>query len=426
MSFIRRSCPPNPFQFYGDDVLATLENELTAEKQTRLYDHQIEALLRTRDYFNDSERKTNVGLIQVPTGGGKSGIIAFLPYFLKSRKVMVLSPSKTITDQLEETFGGGLASTSFYFKVGFVKDEGDLADFIPQTCAVRSSRQLPDIARHDLVIVNAQKFARGAKPEIILNGKHGKIRAGIFDKFDTIIVDEAHHYPAKTWLDIVEVFNDGKVIFLTATPNPEVEKRNLLIHEIYKIERADLERNGIIRTIQFESLDFIKDINNVTDNELEQLAFKMEEKLNAQDDVVKNIHHKAMVLTKKAKKDAEDMTDRFNSIRGLQATFCTSDPEGKTNLRNFKKDGNIRIMVVCQKLTEGYDNSDVSMCVILRNIGSDILFNQFVGRCIRVSHDRENLKEDDVKAVIYGPQGMWERYESNAITDPEDVDDDDE
>uniref|UniRef100_A0AC34QTT5 Helicase ATP-binding domain-containing protein n=1 Tax=Panagrolaimus sp. JU765 TaxID=591449 RepID=A0AC34QTT5_9BILA len=421
---------PSRFEIFSSNAQKTLEMERVAEvKQTTLYGHQIEALLRTRDYFNDSERKTNVGLIQVPTGGGKSGIISLLPYVLQSQKVMVLSPGKVITNQLEKTFGGGNSQTSFYVKVGFVKEAPTLRKFTPITHTIRSAGKIFDMANYELVIINAQKFARGAKPEIILNGEHDRIPADIFDDFDTIIVDEAHHYPAKTWFDIIEIFNDRKIIFLTATPNPEVAKKNLPIKKIYEISRDELENLRVIRKVQFESLDFIKDINNVTNDELEQLAFNMAAKLKGQDDVVENVHHKAMVLTMKAKRYAKDMAKFFNNISGLQlkATFCTSDPEGMINLANFnKKDGNIRIMMVCQKLTEGYDNSDVSMCVILRNIGSDILFNQFVGRCIRVSHDRGNLAVDDVKAVIYGPQGMWERYERNATTDPEDVDDDDE
>ena len=37
--------------------------------------------------------------------------------------------------------------------------------------------------------------------------------------FDTVIVDEAHHYPAETWKKIIDHFKQRKKVFLTATPS---------------------------------------------------------------------------------------------------------------------------------------------------------------------------------------------------------------
>jgi len=414
------------FETHKQDVLDLLNAELersAEDKKTRLYDHQIKAVLDAKKYFDKSKRTHNIGLIQVPTGGGKSGIISLLPYALGSQKVIVLSPSKVITGQLETTFGGRYAETSFYIKMGIV-DRDILNEFLPHTNTIRSSHQIPDMSRADLVIVNAQKFTRTNRPEIILNGNHGSIPTNIFDNFDTIIVDEAHHYPARTWSDIVQIFNNKKIIFLTATPNPGI---NLDI--IYQIPRAELERLQIIRRIERELLN-VNDVNNVNNDELNNLAERMRETLEQQDNLI-NVVHKAMVLVRKDRDYTREMANRFNAIPDLnfRATFCTSDQPSDSNLVNFKQDPNLRIMVVCQRLTEGYDNSDVSVCVILRNVTSYIIFNQFVGRCIRISQDRENFQDADVVARLYGgPEAMWNRYNQEllATDDPVDEDGDDE
>uniref|UniRef100_A0AC35GLX4 Helicase ATP-binding domain-containing protein n=1 Tax=Panagrolaimus sp. PS1159 TaxID=55785 RepID=A0AC35GLX4_9BILA len=415
------------FELNQQGILESLKLERDAEsKETQIYNHQIDAVLAAVEYFNNAQRPLNIGLIQIPTGGGKSGIISLLPYALGSHKVLVLSPGKVITKQLKSTFGGGDSSKSFLFEKKVISQDL-IVDVLPAVCAIKSSSKIAEMSKYEVVIVNAQKFSKTANPQIILNGEHGKISADIFEKFDTIIVDEAHHYPAKTWSDIIEIFNrtDRKIIFLTATPNPVAETS---YHKIFEISRSDLEELRIIRKIEFTPLTF-EDINNVNDGELHELAFKIKEVLIQQDNVVTNVCHKAMILVKKDKIYTEQMAQRLTNMPtlDLKATYCISNVQSIRNYELFdKNDSRTRIMVVCQKLTEGYDNHNVSVCAVLRNIGSDILFSQFIGRCIRVSHDRNNPHLNDVKAKVYGPKGMWDRFDKIAVADPEDDDGDDD
>jgi superfamily II DNA or RNA helicase len=41
----------------------------------------------------------------IPTGGGKSGIAALAPYILNTTRVLVITPSLQITNQLAAAFG---------------------------------------------------------------------------------------------------------------------------------------------------------------------------------------------------------------------------------------------------------------------------------------------------------------------------------
>uniref|UniRef100_A0AC34QS19 Helicase C-terminal domain-containing protein n=2 Tax=Panagrolaimus sp. JU765 TaxID=591449 RepID=A0AC34QS19_9BILA len=408
------------FQKFNPEVLDLLKSEKKGPKETQLYEHQIDALLATVSFFKETNR--NMGLIQVPTGGGKSGIIALLPYVLGSHQVMVLSPSNIISKQLNVTFGGPDPDQSFYSTLNF-ETKDDIQRFLTRPFMVYSAKKIKNIIGELLVIVNAQKFSKSANPDIILNGNHETISQNTFEGFDTIIVDEAHHYPAETWHKIIKIFNkDGKkIIFLTATPRPETDFVTMkvpIVPVIFEISRKKLEELRIIRKIEFEPLHF-ETINNVSDDELAELASKIKATLEKHDDKVKNVVHKAMVLVRSDKDYTKEIVDRLNKIPELnfKAVFCTSDQPSKKHLKEFKETDDKRIMVVCKRLTEGYDNSNVSVCAILRNIGSDILFSQFVGRCIRVSKNQEA----DVTAKVYGPKQMWDRYDKNATSDPEDL-----
>lgn len=82
-----------------------LQNQTSGNSTIHLY--QIEAILQARNkLINDpSLNSPQPCLIVAPTGSGKSGMIVLLPYCLESKKVLILTPSSIISNQLAEAFG---------------------------------------------------------------------------------------------------------------------------------------------------------------------------------------------------------------------------------------------------------------------------------------------------------------------------------
>ena len=72
------------------------------------------------------------------------------------------------------------------------------------------------------------------------------------DHYDLVIVDEAHHYPAKRWSQFVDHFGKSKQLFLTSTPQvfASFDDRKLC----YCLERQEAEKDGIIREIEFDEI----------------------------------------------------------------------------------------------------------------------------------------------------------------------------
>ena len=79
---------------------------------------QIAAYERTKKYFDSAELSPEAGLpaalITVPTGVGKSGIIAMVPFAIATKAVLVIAPNNTIHD----TVAAALDSGSKSFLVG--------------------------------------------------------------------------------------------------------------------------------------------------------------------------------------------------------------------------------------------------------------------------------------------------------------------
>ncbi len=102
-----------------------------------------------------------------------------------------------------------------------------VGSFLEDVKVIGSSREAIEQAMGNLVIVNAQKFGGRSRATLSMKYRNDVTIRNVrsfFAQFDTLIVDEAHHYTSNTWQQIVEEFKrevEGvrkKIVFLTATP----------------------------------------------------------------------------------------------------------------------------------------------------------------------------------------------------------------
>jgi superfamily II DNA or RNA helicase len=450
------SLPPPPeifkFQHYQNFVLDIVTKEYNGTAPTKqLYEHQTEALLKVKKYFDESRQPiSEPAIVVAPTGAGKTGIITLLPYVLGSTRVMVLSPSLIITDQLERAFGlrNGTVTESFVSQRSIV-EESHLNDFLEIGKRVEFTEEIWNMKRWNLIIVNAQKFGATSSTSIVEYEEDGEEqRAQLvklsqnFEKFSTLIVDEAHHFPAETWDLIVKKFvsEQGKqVVFLTAYPFRGREREPLFDGQqaTVTIDKGRLIDLNIIRPLRFEL------ISNCEEVKYGIIGSWIMKKLREHDKQEAAINHKAMVLVTTTYEAKRGSIEVSKATSENIATYYVSG--SKTEMeRNFKKfeDGKSRILFVCGRLLEGnplfalhlgwmcvnfyaiyqnvsgYDNPDVSVCVILRKVGVLGLFIQFVGRCIRRSKSLPGNRIDPVEAIVasipeFEQDKMFEEYESN-------------
>lgn len=295
-----------------------------------------------------------------PTGAGKSGIVALLPYVLAAPKVMILSPSVIITKQLEMEFGlrNDCATESFYFQrkmvpVDFLNKFLELGKKIDKTEAIKNMK------KYNLVIVNAQKFGRNSSAS--LNESHDTVDEEVgrqllktkenFASFTTLIVDEAHHYPAETWDLICKEFHGKQIIFLTATPFRGSDRKELWEGQqiTYSISKQTLIAMKVIRPLRYVNIS--EDTNTPAYDDLpfqliEEFIYKT---LEEHDKFEPSVQHKAMVLVQNTEM-AESGGERIRD-----ATYFTSEKKTERNLKKFEetKNSDIRVIFVCGSLLEG-------------------------------------------------------------------------
>ena len=216
---------------------------LTSERAgAHLYAHQVDAVLCARRQLLDP-REPNIALVVLPTGCGKTGVAVLSAYALNASRVLVITPSVKISHQLHEAFKGNRSKRRpcFLTERGIISEKQEIKVLPSSSCITKSTdimERLPD----DVMVVNAHKI--GGKSSVAIDDIPP-------EEYDLVIVDEAHHYPAPTWKNLVDHFPHSMRLFLTATPryrgNPI-----LPYPPCYEMPRHEAVMRGIIRPVDFD------------------------------------------------------------------------------------------------------------------------------------------------------------------------------
>lgn len=128
-----------------------------------------------------------------------------LPFNISNGRVLIIAPQLTILDTLEEGLDSG-NSRNFWVDTGIISNPKNLPVVVKYD---GKSTIKEHLEQANIVIANIQKL-QSRNDRALLNQYEP-------DFFDMIIIDEAHHSEAKTWLENLNHFSNAKVIKLTAT-----------------------------------------------------------------------------------------------------------------------------------------------------------------------------------------------------------------
>ena len=158
--------------------------------ETKLRVCQREAISKIGDYLSRSLSGKSM-LVCLPTGAGKTGVIAAVCQARPAGATLVLSPRRAVCDQLGDQVRGK-----------FFQDRGVEVAALNPVGVVGSK-----IEKGSIIIDTFQKI-------VLMNETS---REEFLSQFDLVIVDEGHSEPAPTWGRIVRSMACRKVI-VTATP----------------------------------------------------------------------------------------------------------------------------------------------------------------------------------------------------------------
>ena len=403
------------FNSYSFDVIECSQGRLLPPQQV--------ALEKLQRHFRQDRR--GIGLVCMPTGSGKTGVISCLPYFLGKlgldpppvpgalplgeplhmfdKPVLVIAPDLAIANQLEETLtvSANAPGENFLLKrniipshaVDYVLPVGQKIEETGHVCNEEFLRS------KQLIIANAQKFLKDEWEGVLPD-----------DTFKLVIVDEAHHHPSKTWRRIVQKFrNHAMVVFFTATPYRDDGQAVLPKEEgeiVYRLSLENARQQRIIRGIYWHDPLVAAggtDVHERFDSILERVK-SIQENKDMTNPLPDGIPHMAIAITKNIDY-AEQVADLWNTKWGNpdSAIAYHSDVRPKS-LRNSMmekiKANRVKLVVVVESLLEGFDHPPISIAAIMTKIVSPVKFAQFIGRAQRIVRGREGPEAVEILADV--------------------------
>ncbi len=298
-------------------------------------------------------------------------------YLARAQRVLILTPGKMVRDQIREDFE----------QLATLKDIGVLGEAI----------QPPSIVEVKSKIDSKEKWEELKKFEVVISTpncvspEYDDIPTPPRDLFDLVLVDEAHHSPAKTWNKILRCFPKAKRVLFTATPFRR-DRREIIGKFVYTYPVAQSFKDGIFGKIRFIP---VNEDNEQIDNDV-AIAKKAEEVLNK--DRAKGLDHLLIIRTLTRNK-ADDLAKLYAKETKLKLDVIHSNHSGrkvKKVLEQLKKkelDG-----VICvNMLGEGFNLPQLKVAAIHTPHKSLEVTLQFIGRFARTN--AKNIGEAKFLAV---------------------------
>jgi len=347
-------------------------------KDIQLFDYQADMVKRVQEAF----RSHDSVMVQMPTGTGKTYLLAALVGLFLKEEVWVIAHRRELVSQIKDTlerFFSSLKSTS-------------------------------------IKVTSIQWLSR----------HYGEME----EKPGLIVIDEAHHALAETYAEVMNAYPKAKKLGLTATPyrlngkgftdlfdtllcswsmEKFIAEGRLSLYDYYSI-KPDSAAQLVIDSLQKRGADGDyqqKELNEVMDVKpsLERLCLTIKEYVPGKKGIVYaiSIQH------------AEHIAEfyRENGIKAVAISSKTPLAERQELIERFKfsslssslnsASDDIEVLVSVDLFSEGFDCPDVEFIQLARPTLSLAKYMQMVGRGLRVAEGKEYC-------VILDNVGLYKRF----------------
>lgn len=237
-------------------------------------------------------------------------------------------------------------------------------------------------------------------------------------KFDFIIVDEAHHSVAETYAKLFHLFPKAKKLGLTATPwrlkhesflklyqtlvvSPQISwfiENKILADFDYISIKPDSE---IQRLVNHSEIDFTGDFSN---KDLDNTFNNQRIRSKVYDSYERFAKGKKGIVYAINRLHAEKLAVLYSShgVKAIPIDCETPKEERQETISKFKK-GEVDVLVNVNIFTEGFDCPDVCFIQLARPTRSLATYIQQVGRGLRLVQDKD-------KTVIIDNVGLYNYF----------------
>lgn len=365
----------------------------------KLRDYQQQAVHNTVKYF---QKTTAPAVIVLPTGAGKSLVIAELARIARGR-VLVLAHVKELVEQNYEKYKSYDLSAGIFSASLGKKDWDEKAIF----GSVQSVARAPD---------------------------------DFFNNFSLLVIDECHRVAEEGTTQYQEVIAKLRernpklfVLGLTATPyrlglgwiyeysqsgEMKTDKKRFFKQCVYELPLSYMIKNGYLTIpVKVDIPVTCYDFSELTENDRPFTTAEVEEILKSQQRltpfIIKNIidistrfNRNGVMIFSSSVRHAEEIMTYLPPDDARLVLGDTEMSERNEIISDFKK-RKFKYLVNVSVLTTGFDAPHVDVIAILRPTESNSLYQQIVGRGLRLSEAKTDcfvLDYTGMKHDIYAPE----------------------
>jgi superfamily II DNA or RNA helicase len=354
----------------------------------QLWPHQIGASEMVEHFLGvRAGEEGSSALVRMPTGTGKSGVIAVAAQELvPSGDVLLLTPWDVLVRQLAED-----VESDFWQQIGTPVPYGKgVVRIYPSTVAEQLSSHRGQTIWMATIATLQTLHASGADAYEEL---HRRLRL--------VVVDEGHYEPARSWSEAVRGLKRPTVLFSATPYRNDVKYFDLAEEFQFHFSHTDAEDRRILRGVAFEPISF------------DSVPEFCDRVIAAVDERFGSNPKTKIIIRCDSRAEIGQMIDalvhRGQSVLGVHERFPGND--GVRLQRVPDPDARPeRYWVHQYKLTEGIDSPDFKAVAFFRPLPSERAFVQQVGRVLR----NPTRSETDVGLVIHRDTDAlatsWEAY----------------
>lgn len=330
-------------------------------------------------------------LVVLPTGAGKSIVIANLIYTL-NEPVLILQPSKEILEQ-------------------------------------NLNKLLRHVKQSEIGIYSASMDEKTINKFTFATIQSIYKKAEYFKHFKLIIIDECHLVNPKNlsgmFTKFLKEIGSPKVVGLTATPyRMDLSYRHTpyglyayttikLINRmkgffwqrlLYNINIQDLINQGFLCSLEYIDRSIVQHEEIPLNKSASEFDLEGYEALltNKQKEILQSIEFakkisKSILVFCSSVKQAEKLS---GLVEGAKVITAKTKSEERDNIITGFKDGNIKIVFNVGVLTTGFDHPSLDCIILIRPTRSIGLYYQMIGRGVRIAEGKKNCKIIDLTSTV--------------------------